>query len=97
MDLQRATHFCAEIQSSVLDTAKHESGLCNEHHLLFSVFFSPLSMSESLEIPVSFYAFHSGASLGVGELEPHAEVFRTLFVLQQFLSQLKQDISKCLP
>lgn len=58
-------------------------------------------MSESLEIPGSFYAFHSGAFLGVGGLEAHADVFRTLFVLQQFLSQLKARkctcISKCLP
>lgn len=89
MDLQRAEHFCAEIQSSVLDTAKHESGLCNELHLLFLYFLSPLSMSESLKIPGSFYVFPSGASLVVGELEPQAEVFRTLFVLQQFLSQLQ--------
>lgn len=33
--LQRAAHFCAEIQSSVLEAAKHESGLCNELHLLY--------------------------------------------------------------
>lgn len=87
MDLQRATHFCAEIQSSMLDAAKHESGLCNELRLLFLYFLFPLSVSGSLEIPGSFYA--SSASLGVGGLEPCAEVFRTLFVLQQFLSQLQ--------
>lgn len=73
----------------MLDAAKHESGLCNELHLLFLCFLSPLSMSESLEIPGGFYALHSCASLDVGGLEPHAEVFRTLFMLQQFLSQLK--------
>lgn len=33
-------------------------------------------MSESLEIPGSFYAFHSDASLDVGGFEPHAEVFQ---------------------
>lgn len=45
--------FCAEIQSSVLEAAKHESGLCNELHLLLfphpPLEYFGKAMSESLE------------------------------------------------
>lgn len=67
----------------MLEAAKRESGLCNELHLYFFIifFFPPQEgfgkeMSEKLERPGSFYAYHSFAFMGAGGLEPHAEAFR---------------------